>query len=263
MHGAPRSGTTWLGQIFNACSRVAYKYQPLFSYRFKDRINLHSSQSDLFGFLDELYATMDDEFISGNWPKPELPQTDIYKVSHPDVMVMKEVRYHHLIEFFIKNIPDIKIVGIVRNPCAVINSWLRAPREFDPSWDVMTEWRYAPLKNQSRIEEYYGFEKWKELTLAFLEYQKKYPDQFYLVRYERLVEHPAEVISNAFAFCGLDLEKQVLDFIHASQSEHKPDAYSVYKSPEVKDQWRSQLNPRIYNAILSDLAGTQLETFLS
>ena len=30
--GVPRSGTSWLGQIFNSSPMVAYRFQPLFSY---------------------------------------------------------------------------------------------------------------------------------------------------------------------------------------------------------------------------------------
>ena len=36
LFGCPRSGTSWLGQIFNSAPDVAYRYQPLFSYEFKD-----------------------------------------------------------------------------------------------------------------------------------------------------------------------------------------------------------------------------------
>ena len=56
---------------------------------------------------------------------------------------MKMVRYHHLVEKLLKEIDQIKIIGIVRNPCAVINSWFKAPREFNKEWDPLEEWRYA------------------------------------------------------------------------------------------------------------------------
>ena len=34
VHGVPRSGTSWLGQILNASKKVNFKFQPLFSYAF-------------------------------------------------------------------------------------------------------------------------------------------------------------------------------------------------------------------------------------
>jgi hypothetical protein len=264
IHGVPRSGTSWLGQIFNSHSKVAYRFQPLFAYRFKDRITLESNSEEIGEFLKELYEVDDDEFILGNWRKellPDLPRLN--KEPFPAFMVMKMVRYHHLIEKFMWADEAMKIIGIVRNPCAVINSWLRAPKEFQKGWDPLEEWRYAPGKNQDRIEEYNGFEKWKELALCFLDLEYQYPNRFRLMQYEHLVTNPMEIIDEVFSFVGLKVEQQVVDFIGASQGTHVDDAYSVFKSPDVKDRWRTELESRIVDEITRDLQGTILERFLA
>ena len=265
IHGVPRSGTSWLGQIFNKHSQVTYKFQPLFSYRFKGRVSLDSSPDDIRMFLDELYQVNNDDFIAGKWPNlSDINPTDIvfHKKPSQEIMVMKEVRYHHLIERFIQCIPNMRIVGIVRNPCAVINSWLKAPKEFQKEWDVMSEWRYAQSKNLGRIEEYYGFEKWKELAMDFLNFEQKYPNNFFLLQYEHLVMKPIEVLNEVFSFSGLHMESQVVDFIKASQSHHLDDTYAVYKSPSVKDRWHEELDSSISEEITSELRGTSLERFL-
>jgi len=266
IHGAPRSGTSWLGQIFNSHSDVIYKFQPLFAYRFKDRLSYDSSQEDVVAFLEELYWVTNDDFISGNWPKintnNEFIIKSFTKEKQPNVMIMKEVRYHHLIEKFIKSVPEMKIIGIVRNPCAVINSWIQSPREFNKEWDIAVEWRNAPSKNQGRIEEYYGYEKWRELALAFLDFEHKYPDKFFLMQYEHLVSEPVKSIKKAFSFIGLRMETQVSEFIKASQSHHIDDTYAVYKSPQVKDRWHEELDVRISEEIITELHGTRLERFL-
>lgn len=46
--GVPRSGTSWLGQLFNSSERVAYRYQPLFSYAFKGRLNENSTLDEIW-----------------------------------------------------------------------------------------------------------------------------------------------------------------------------------------------------------------------
>jgi hypothetical protein len=264
IHGAPRSGTSWLGKIFGAHSNVAYRFQPLFSYKFKDRITLDSDAHDVRTFLKELYEVMDDPFILGNWLKNIEPDhSETPKKEFPSFMVMKEVRYHHLIELLLESVKDLQVIGIVRNPCAVINSWVHAPREFMQEWDPLTEWRFAPSKNQGRIEEYYGFEKWKELALLFLDIQKRYRERFFFIQYEQLVEDPINIIEHAFSFFGLDMEVQVMDFIKASQSYHVNDPYAVFKSPAVKDKWQQELDPRISEAIIKELQGTLLERFLA
>ena len=39
LHGVPRSGTSWLGNIFNSSPDLTYKHQPLYSYAFKNYLN--------------------------------------------------------------------------------------------------------------------------------------------------------------------------------------------------------------------------------
>ncbi len=265
IHGVPRSGTSWLGQVFASHPQVAYRLQPLFAYRFKDRLHPHSSPEEVLTFLRELYDVRDDPFILDEERKQAL--ADFWaRAEHnpqPTHLVMKMVRYHHLIPLFLTSVPDIRILGIVRHPCAVINSWLQAPKEFRPGWDPLEEWRYAAKKNAGRIEEYNGFEKWKEVAYMFLQLAESHPRQFRLVRYEQLIADPEREIEAIFAFAGLEMHPQTREFIHRSRSQHHPDPYAVVKRPERLDRWREELDPRIARAILEDLQGTPLEGFLT
>jgi hypothetical protein len=52
--GVARSGTTWLGEILNSSPHVAYRFQPLFSYAFKDRVGVNSTREEYEAFLREL-----------------------------------------------------------------------------------------------------------------------------------------------------------------------------------------------------------------
>jgi len=61
--GVPRSGTSWLGQIFNSSPNVAYRFQPLFSYAFKSRLNEHSTADDIENFSRDILNTS-DEFVT-------------------------------------------------------------------------------------------------------------------------------------------------------------------------------------------------------
>jgi hypothetical protein len=265
IHGVPRSGTSWLGNLFNSHPQVAYRHQPLFAYRFKDRISLDSTPAAIRQFLEELYNVTDDPFILDLKRRRSLPEfwQQAHKAERPSHLVMKMVRYHHLIPHLMKSLPEIRIIGIVRHPCAVIHSWLQAPREFRPEWDPMQEWRYAPSKNAGRIEEFYGFEKWKEVANLFLELEQTHPDRFRLVRYEALVARPEEVTGRLFTFAGLTMHPQTLEFIRLSHSGHDPDPYAVRKRPDETQRWQHELDPRIAQAILTELRGTPLERFLT
>ena len=265
IHGVPRSGTSWLGQVFASHPDVAYRLQPLFAYRFKDRLHADSPPDEVLQFLQELYAVQDDPFILDEGRKKAL--SDFWERARhepqPAFLVMKMVRYHHLLPLFLESVPGIRIIGIIRHPCAVINSWLQAPKEFRAGWDPFEEWRYAPQKNAGRIEEYNGFEKWKEVAFMFLELEKRHPQQFRLVRYEEVVADPEAEIDILFTFVGLSMHSQTRDFIRLSRSRHDPDPYAVLKRPERVDRWRTELDPRIARAILDDVQGSPLERFLT
>lgn len=263
LHGVPRSGTSWLGKIFDTHPDVAYRFQPLFSYRFKGAIDANSPPNVIEDFLNQLYTVTDDEFIL---QKPQItrgahPQI-LEKTYPPSVLVMKEVRYHYVIPALLKITPKIKIVGIVRHPCGVINSWLKTPREFRPEWDALTEWRDAPSKNQGHREEYYGFTKWKELTRLFLYLKQKYPEIFYLIRYESLVTQPEEETRNLLSFCDLDIHPQTQSFLKASQEQEVEDPDSVFRTSDVSERWKQELAVPIRETIITELYGTDLEVFL-
>lgn len=263
IHGAPRSGTSWLGQIFNSHPEVAYRFQPLFSYRFKGAIKPESSKEDIEHFLQSLYAEESDEFILQTRQKDRgVHPVGLVKLPRASWLVMKEVRYHYVIETLLRQLPGMKVIGIVRHPCGVINSWLKTPREFKPEWDMLTEWRQAPSKNQGRSEEFYGFEKWRELATLFLDLSRRYPESFHLVRYEDLVRFPLEITERMFGFCGMELSLPTTAFLTASQAAEVEDPDTVFRSPDVAERWEIQLCSEIRETILREVEGTELKVFL-
>jgi hypothetical protein len=218
---------------------------------------------DLENFLKDLYAVRDDEFILQSHQKERGAHPHCFnKNPRPSVLVMKEVRYHYIIETLLKYVPGIKIVGIVRHPCGVMNSWLKTPREFLPHWDASEEWRHAPSKNQNRAEEYYGFEKWRELASLFLRLHKEAPDSFYLLRYEVLVENPLAEVDRLFAFCDLDFPLQAKRFIATSQQREVEDPDTVFRKKDVATRWQHELSPSIRDQILDEVADGKLAEFL-
>jgi len=154
-------------------------------------------------------------------------------------------------------------VGIVRNPKSIISSWYHAPKEFKKDeWDLMTEWRKAESKNKGRPEEFYGYDKWKEVAELFLELKEKYPDRFYLLEYKSLLNDTDKEIEKLFNFCGIEPAKQTRDFIkRGNEKDLSRDAYSVYRKNQTDDKWKKDLPSEIIAAIDEDLNGTELERF--
>ena len=258
--GVARSGTSWLGQIFNSHPAVRFRFQPLFAYEFKKRINEDSSADEYAEFLNELwdsdteFLTQADKVRTGEYPQFEASGSE-------QVLAFKENRYQSVIEPLLRRIDRAHFIGLIRHPCAVINSWSKNSREFPDGSILRDEWRFASCKNNGP-EDYFGFYRWKEVANLYLDLQEKWPDRALVIRFEELVRHRVEVCHRLFRLVGLELDDQTSAFLDQSGSQHSGSYYSVYKSPDVVDCWQRELDPYITSEIHADLAGTRLARFL-
>lgn len=254
IHGVPRSGTTWLGAIFDSHPNLIYKLQPLFSYRFKDRLTPNSSKDEINIFFKEL-AYVSDDFLDQNEGKANgiIPNfiKDDKKITH---LCYKEVRYHHILENMLINNLELKIVGLIRNPFSVINSWLKAPKEFkkELGWKIEDEWRDAPKKNLNKPEEFNGYNKWKEVAFLFLKLKQEYPQRFYLLAYEDLLADRVNEIQKLFDFAALEYTAQTAEFLNDSGQKNDQDAYSVFKVKDKDNSWENELPSYIIEEIKND-----------
>jgi hypothetical protein len=260
IHGLPRSGTTWIGEIVNSSPSVKYGFQPLFSYHLRGFIGECSSKEDILSFFSKLRTTR-DSFICQDFIRSQgkLPQ---FEKTSPTHVGYKEVRYHQVLPNILRKCDDIKLVLIERNPLAVISSWLEAPREFrsDLGWVANEEWRYALKKNLNRPEEYNGYERWKEATYLFRILASSYEDQVSIVRYEDLLKYPVQTVQKMFKFLELPYTEQTNKFL--SKIEADEDPYSVNRSKNIDSKWESSLDQEIIDAVYRDLEGSILADLL-
>lgn len=262
IHSVPRSGSTWLGSIFDSHPEVIYKYQPLFSYAFKSALSPHSTTDEIARFFQQI-ATRDDDFLDQMEAKKRgvVPQ---FKKTTPRAVVYKEVRYHHLLENLLSKQPELRLITLIRHPLATLYSWWKAPKEFraDLGWQFTEEWKWAPKKNQGRPEEYNGYEKWKEAAYLFEQLQSRWPERCMIVTYAELLHDTETTVRTLFGRCGLDFADQTAAFIAKSKSSAVDDAYGVYKTKRKDNAWQGQLSQSIVSYVLKDLKDTALEKYL-
>jgi len=255
VNGMPRSGTSWLGQIFNSCPDVRFKLSPLFSYEFKNKITNASSKSDICNFFKQVYESKNkflnqDDKIFSNYP--------IFKIKNcnPKNLVIKSTRHHYLSDLFLDKIDRLKFVHIVRNPCGAINSWLKCKKEFSENEDYVKNWRSGACRKTS-MEEYWGFDDWLFVTKMYEDLSVKYPQNVLIISYEDLVENRFQITKKVFKFCNLKFSTQTEDFLNKSMSVHQSGDYDVFKSVRVKDSWRQELDAEIVKEIYSFVNNTR------
>ena len=259
--GVPRSGTSWLSQIFNSHPKVACRFQPLFSFSHKGALNEYSTAHAIRKFYNDILNTQDDFVLMRssfhkNYPVFDKSET----VSH---ILFKETRYLNIIENMLNQCSDVKIFGIIRNPYSVLASWMSAPKEFNSKWKIEKEWRYAELKNNNQPEEFYGYEKWKHASACFLDLSVRFPQQFYLINYDDLKNNTLTNIKSMFDFCELDVHQQVINFIDVCSTVHHDDPYSVYRAKASTSDGKSVLPESIVLEIKKDLFNTPLQGYVS
>lgn len=261
IHGVPRSGTSWLAQIINASEQVCLKFQPLFSYAFKDYLSTSSTRIEIDRFFSEIYKS-NDNFINMRDGKLLKNYPVFKKVETPSSLVFKHVRYHNLLEHILQIHPDVKFIFIIRNPLAVLSSWKNAPREFNSSWVFDEEWRFAKSKNQGDVNEYFGFEKWKEAAYKFHQLSRSFSKRVLLVNYQDLLEDPLNIANDCFQFCGLEMSNQVVSFLKESTSKNFEDPNSVFRIKKNDLDFLKFLPQNVIDSIYKDLYKTELEVYL-
>lgn len=259
--GAARSGTSWLGQIFDSSPDVAYRFQPFFSYAFRDFVDVDSPRERWQEFFRQLSRSNDpfllqcDKRQSGEYPN--FPKADV-----PQLLAFKTCRFQYLLGPMLRQVRNARLVGIVRHPAGAIASWLANPKEFPAGADIRSEWRFGGCKNQGRESEFFGYYKWKEIAHLYFDLRDQFPDRVRIVRYEALVDDPQAISQDLFRFAGLPWTQATEDFLARCHATHQESCYSVFKDRSVKDRWKTILPADIQASIQQDLQGTRLEEFI-
>jgi len=262
IHGVPRSGTNWLGQIFNSHLDVNFKFQPLFSYAFKDYLDENSTKEEIQQFFEEI-AISDDYFLNLKDPVIHQNYPDFSKSESYSTLVFKQIRYNHVVENMLSKNQVIKFVFIIRNPLAVMNSWIHTVMEFKPEWDLDQEWKKAEKKNQNRVEEYFGYNKWKEAGNIFLDVHEKYPDRTMIINYNDLLLNTEPTVKKLFAFSNLSFDGQTKIFVEESKQRNDIDPNSVYKQKINDNAWKQNIPYYIIDAVRKDLENDRLAIYLN
>jgi len=244
IHSTPRSGSSWLLSIFDSLSITKCVYQPLFSHKFKNKLNKKSTSDDFNNFIKDIKETKDDFCCMKTSLHTNNGKNDVLTFDKKDNkhLVMKHTTHHYLIEKMIEWNKDIKIIGLIRNPENVIESQMKAKHE------NLQDWLNGTDKNTVN-ENYFGFNKWLELNNYFITLKEIYPNNVYLINYEDLLKNTKVKIEKLFDFCGFKLEKSTIHFINESMSKNDDYDYSVFRNKENLIDKKCQLDEKILKHI--------------
>lgn len=227
--GAPRSGTTWLGEILNASPQVAYRYQPLHAWSFASKVHAQSSRSEIEKFFEDLLEATDPYVtkLRSSAFGAQLPSFRKVTLTH---LVFKETHHPAVCSRIVQMTDDTKLVGLIRDPVDCLASWWNVENEFADEWSIAEEWLDAPSKNRNRVGQVAGFSGWLEVVKTLLALRDAAPRKTHLISYESLLRDPHYVVAKLFNDLELPVDSQVVDFICSSTSREDPSPYGVFRA---------------------------------
>ncbi len=226
LHGLPRSGTSLLGMLLAGHPDIAYRYQPLVSYEYRDRLQQFLGHEGLEALAEELRTTR-DPFIRQR--RREDLDTHIQSVSRrpAPVMLIKQVRFHNHLNDWMRS-PIAQLILLNRRPEDLIASQLTAFAELGQYPLTEDTWRRAEQKNGNDENSFYGYEKIAEFRDICALLKARYPSRVLSLDYEDLVEDPKAVLAQIFDFLQLEPAGQVtrlVDYLMESTETAPAGAY--------------------------------------
>jgi hypothetical protein len=229
--GAPRSGTTWLGEIINSSATVAYRYQPMHAYSFPLRTTVSATTQEIDEFFRALLET-DDPYVTRLRSGAFGARVPDFVKKEPTHIVFKETHFPVECARMLEVTPDVKLIGIIRDPVACIESWYGVENEFAASSDIRTEWQAAPSRNSNLRGEVFGFDGWYLTVSTILRAQELFPERVEVVQYEKLVDSPMTSVSQLFTMLGLEVDDQTSHFLRESREKLDASPYGVYRQKD-------------------------------
>lgn len=259
--GVPRSGTSWVGAVLGSHPTMRYRFQPLHSYSFAPKISETSSKNEVDAFFAELWHSA-DPYVNRQSLASQTENLETLSAGSSEAFLLfKEVHDFDAIENAIAVNPEVKLIGLVRNPIDVISSWVNAPREWNPEWDLLSEWKEAKLKNSEYEGNHFGVAQWILTTKRMCELERKMPDSCRTVTYEQTVSDPKTSFESLQKFMGLAPAEEIERAIEKTRSFSINDSYSIFRKTGRRARPKPLPSP-IIESVVRLVKEHDLERFL-
>ncbi|MCK4365943.1 MAG: sulfotransferase [Thermoplasmatales archaeon] len=286
--GSPRSGTTWLMEIFECIPEYSYVFEPLQSNWFPESIKA--------GFKGRIYLPPDLDWSEGKEFLKKIFNGQIVSRFPPylyDVkmtmnqylnnkLIVKSVRLSRLLPWFEKRFQLRGIVFIIRHPCAVIASQIKTgftgyqenfkpyPNRHPTRKDIVDEASKIDILDSNLIEKLKKIDTLEEILAAawcldnIVPLYQKNP-AWVTVFYEKLVNDGESELKSIFS--RIEEEKSLefaINILKKPSMLTKGDADKIVKSSELQlSKWKKALSDKQIERILKIVSDFGLDFYNS
>ena len=257
--GNPRGGTTWLSELLSHIESSCMLWEPLRPFRlYEDNLKEFSDKLGWFPYIpaDKNWQeglTFFKSLLNGNHLnyKSLLRYSSYWKCLRAKYLVIKCVTANMMIPWINENL-DIKIIYILRHPCAVVSSQLKFPAFTYKSYN-----EYIKLKSSKYNHLYSKYinvfdslksdhEKlaaiWSITNLIPLNYiESGNREKIKLIYYEDLLINPQKELNEIFKFIDQPVPERALERVNV------PSKTTIHESPVMKakdqlEKWKIKLS---------------------
>lgn len=260
-----RSGSSYLGQIFNHHPQVFYIYEPLITFQVTSVRNSSLYEQTALGLLRDIFNCrfkQQTEFLSfmshmqlnrfsshaftspycKNITNAKDNRTTIYcKDLDPLITSLScSLHSHTVVKVLAHRLPFLdvdrlqRLLARDRDNLKIIHL-MRDPRAVIASMDrVGWGWETSAVKmattnfsHFTNLVQKFCSNSIRTLRLALLA-ESKFPDRYKLVRYEDLVKLPLNVSQGLFDFTGIPMSDQVMNYLNSGTQSRDSGANHAY-----------------------------------
>jgi hypothetical protein len=245
--GSGRSGTTWLSELINYDATLRFVFEPLQEdWGIKYQALKPWLYCEPQAISKQLEADINHLFF-GFYRGHGMDTWNTNRWTTYCGRLVKSIRMQGLLSVVHSLLPDVKIIYIMRHPCAVLQSYYRT------SWkpqlgllianmtqkNVIVDEHIERLSNASSTLDQYMY-LWALENRVALEQLKTIPH--HLCFYETLIDSPNQSISSLFNFLGKDSSE--ITSSHLS----KPSSHASYRKNQAStsgspiESWKHRLS---------------------
>lgn len=234
----PRSGSTLLQKMLGANKLIYTRSEPWIALN--PIYNLSTSNSNELIYSRKLEEIAMNDFISGLTEKENtynqivknmlLELYNDYLIQHnKEYFLDKTPRYYHILDELVNLFPESKIIILIRNPLAVLNSLI--PRK-----------KSLYMLSENKYDLFFAIDK-------LIKYLNSVPTNIHIVYFEELVIQPEKELGKLCRFLNIPYEPaMVTDFVN-SQEKWVFGDQKIYEKTQIDtnsiDSWIQSLeNPQ-------------------
>jgi hypothetical protein len=215
--GTERSGTTWVSDLINYKREYRYIFEPFWALRVPECHGFKSHQYIRENNCDTYYLKSTEAILSG---RIRNKWTDQYHRKFiASKRLIKDIRANLFLKWMKVNFPDIKIIFLMRHPCAVARSFFRRQRNYSylkPFLEqklLVNDYLRPHINNIENISSDFEAIIYSWCIQNFIPLKTLKRGEMHVVFYERLCESPKSEIDILFNYLKSDYETKIYKHI--------------------------------------------------